>query len=145
MPIPSFRVNINAVLMKKYLGQVLLGTCKVLKVVKIIVDSKCTGCETCVNNCPANVYEIQDGKSVPVRVEDCILCRTCESQCPEGAIQVIEVEIEPAKEHTPKVETPKKKTKAIKATKATRGKTKRKTKKKAPLKPAKSRKKLPTK
>jgi len=113
----------------------------VAKVVKIIVDSKCTGCETCVNNCPANVYEIQEGKSVPVRVEDCILCRTCESQCPEGAIQVIEVEIEPAKEHIPKVETPKKKTKAIKAPKAT----KRKTKKEAPLKPAKSKKKLPTK
>jgi len=71
-------------------------------VVKIIVDSKCTGCETCVNNCPAGVYEIKDGKSVPVRVEECILCRTCESQCPEGAIQVIEVELEPAKVETPK-------------------------------------------
>ncbi len=78
---------------KKYLRQVLLGTCGMAKVVKIIVDSKCTGCETCVNNCPVGVYEIKDGKSVPVRVEECILCRTCESQCPEGAIQVIEVEL----------------------------------------------------
>ena len=58
-----------------------------VRVVKIIVDSKCTGCETCVNNCPAGVYELEDGKSVPVRVEECILCRTCESNCPEGAIQ----------------------------------------------------------
>jgi NAD-dependent dihydropyrimidine dehydrogenase PreA subunit len=83
-----------------------------VKVVKIIVDSKCTGCETCVNNCPAGVYEIKDGKSVPVRVEECILCRTCESHCPEGAIQIIEVEIEPAKVKTSKkVEATKRKTK----------------------------------
>ncbi len=76
--------------------------------VKIIVDSKCTGCETCVNNCPASVYEIKDGKSVPVRVGDCIVCRTCESQCPEGAIQVIETETEPAKVEQPELETKKK-------------------------------------
>ncbi len=72
--------------------------------VKIIVGSNCSGCETCVSNCPAGVYEIKEGKSVPVRVKDCILCRTCESQCPEGAIQVMDVEIEPAKTGPPKVE-----------------------------------------
>jgi NAD-dependent dihydropyrimidine dehydrogenase PreA subunit len=108
--------------LKKYLRQVLLGTCGMVKVVKIIIDSKCTGCEICVNNCPASVYEIKDGKSMPVRVEDCILCRTCESQCPEGAIQVIEVDIEPA-EVNPKKEV-----------------TKRKTKKKTSPKPGKSKK-----
>lgn len=76
--------------------------------VRIIVSSKCTGCETCVNSCPVSVYEMKDGKSVPVRVEDCVLCRTCESQCPEGAIQVIEAETEPAKVEQPVVETVKK-------------------------------------
>ena len=79
--------------------------------VKIIVGSNCTGCETCVNSCPVSVYEIRDGKSVPVRVEECILCRTCESNCPEGAIQVIEGEIKPEKEMPPKVEARQKKTK----------------------------------
>jgi len=78
-------------------------------VVKIIVSDGCSGCGTCVNNCPSSVYEIKNGKSVPVRVEDCILCRTCESQCPEGAIQVIEVEIEPARVEPPKVVETKKK------------------------------------
>ena len=58
--------------------------------VKIVVDQKCTGCETCVNTCPVMVYEIQDGKAVPVKVEECLDCRACEAQCPEGAIQVIE-------------------------------------------------------
>jgi len=66
---------------------------------------------------------------VPVKVEECILCRTCESQCPEGAIQVIEVELLPAKVKTPEVEP-------------TKTKTKRKTKKKTSPKPkTKSKKK----
>ena len=37
--------------------------------VKIVVDPKCTGCETCVNTCPVGVYEIKDGKSTPTKVK----------------------------------------------------------------------------
>ncbi|MCS7120692.1 MAG: 4Fe-4S binding protein [Nitrososphaerota archaeon] len=59
--------------------------------VEIKVDAeKCTGCGTCVDTCPVGVYEIRNGKSVPVKVDECLICRACETQCPENAIQVIE-------------------------------------------------------
>jgi len=59
--------------------------------VKIVVNNdKCTGCGTCAETCPVAVYEIKDGKSVPVKVAECLVCRACEVQCPESAIQVIE-------------------------------------------------------
>ncbi len=55
----------------------------------VLVDKEaCTGCGTCVENCPSDVFEIQEGIAVPVEEEACIGCRLCESQCPEGAITV---------------------------------------------------------
>lgn len=57
--------------------------------VKVDVD-KCDGCETCVDVCPVEVFEIQDGKSNAVNVDECLVCRACEVQCPNNAIEVIE-------------------------------------------------------
>ena len=65
---------------------------------KVKVDwIQCNGCGTCVDNCPALVFELQDlsdypdsKKSVPVRADDCILCMTCVTACPTGAITVEE-------------------------------------------------------
>jgi NAD-dependent dihydropyrimidine dehydrogenase PreA subunit len=59
--------------------------------VKIMVDKdKCNGCGTCVDTCPVGVLEVKDGKSVPIKAEECLVCRACEAQCPESAIQVVE-------------------------------------------------------
>ena len=56
------------------------------------VDSeKCNGCEECVDACTVGVYEMQNGKAVPVNAKECIGCETCIEVCPEGAITVTEV------------------------------------------------------
>jgi len=57
--------------------------------VKVNVE-KCTGCGTCVDTCPVEVFEVQNEKSVVINNDECLVCRACETQCPEGAIEVIE-------------------------------------------------------
>jgi NAD-dependent dihydropyrimidine dehydrogenase PreA subunit len=52
---------------------------------------KCEGCEECVEVCPVEVFEIQDGKSVPVNAEECLGCESCVEVCEPGAITVEEV------------------------------------------------------
>lgn len=49
---------------------------------------KCTGCGTCRDVCPVNVFEIENKKSVAKRPDECIQCRACEASCPEKAIKV---------------------------------------------------------
>jgi NAD-dependent dihydropyrimidine dehydrogenase PreA subunit len=52
---------------------------------------KCDGCEECVNLCPSEVFEIQDGKSVAVNADECVFCLTCVEGCPNSAITVEEM------------------------------------------------------
>jgi len=63
--------------------------------VEIKIDlNKCSGDGSCVDICPAAVYELKEvggkKKAHAVNVAACLVCRACEAQCPEGAIQVIE-------------------------------------------------------
>ena len=62
----------------------------------VIVDwNRCSGRGTCVEVCPAAVFELQELmehpetlKAVPVKMDDCILCMKCISICFENAITV---------------------------------------------------------
>jgi NAD-dependent dihydropyrimidine dehydrogenase PreA subunit len=57
---------------------------------KITVETeKCTGCQNCVSSCPGGVYELINGKSVPTRMDRCLLCYACQIKCPRHAIQVV--------------------------------------------------------
>ena len=57
--------------------------------IKIDVE-KCDGCGTCVDVCPVEVFEISEGKSVVVNLDECLVCMACEVQCPNRAIEIIE-------------------------------------------------------
>jgi len=49
-------------------------------------QDKCSGCGTCVDVCPNEVFELSDDKSQVVHPDDCTGCEQCVSECPEEAI-----------------------------------------------------------
>lgn len=51
-------------------------------------ESKCDGNGACKEVCPADVFEIQDGKAKVVAEDACIACHACEDACPKKAITV---------------------------------------------------------
>ena len=57
----------------------------------VTVDAdKCTGDGEWVDVCHVEVYELQDGKSVPVNAEECLGCESCVEVCEASAITVEE-------------------------------------------------------
>ena len=46
---------------------------------------KCTGCETCVGECPVCAISMVDGKA-SVNAGDCVDCGACTGACPVEAI-----------------------------------------------------------
>ena len=47
--------------------------------------TKCTGCETCVSECPSEAISMAESKAA-VNSETCIDCGVCVDACPEEAI-----------------------------------------------------------
>ncbi len=59
---------------------------------EVVVDQdKCEGCEECVEVCPVDVFEMEDGKSNPANAEECLGCESCIEVCEPEAITVTEI------------------------------------------------------
>jgi heterodisulfide reductase subunit A-like polyferredoxin len=50
-------------------------------------QQKCTGCQTCVSECPSEAISISEEKAV-VDVEACLDCGVCVDACLEEAISM---------------------------------------------------------
>ncbi len=60
-----------------------------------IDESKCTGCELCIPNCPEGALQVIDGKARLISDLFCDGLGACLGQCPEGAISIEEREAAP--------------------------------------------------
>jgi thioredoxin reductase/NAD-dependent dihydropyrimidine dehydrogenase PreA subunit len=60
----------------------------VKRLVHSINDSKCVGCNMCVQACPASVLELVDHKSRVVNFDSCIQCKKCEHACAFDALRM---------------------------------------------------------
>ena len=56
-------------------------------------EKKCTGCEECVEACTVEVFEIKEGRSVPVGSQNCLGCENCVTVCEKKAISVEELKV----------------------------------------------------
>ncbi|AXV38176.1 MAG: ferredoxin family protein [Methanobacteriaceae archaeon] len=57
---------------------------------KIKVDEDaCVGCGSCVEDCPNDVYELdqEHGKTVVINEDDCMACLSCHEICPSQALE----------------------------------------------------------
>ena len=52
-----------------------------------VSEEKCTGCEACVDACPAEAIKMADGKAV-VDADACVDCGVCVDECPVEAIEM---------------------------------------------------------
>ena len=48
---------------------------------------KCTGCESCVEECPSEAISMADDKA-KINIDDCVDCGVCVDACPTEAISM---------------------------------------------------------
>jgi len=57
----------------------------------VVDESKCIGCQVCVESCPNDVLDTKDGCPVAVRQEACEGCEICAALCEQEAIEIEEL------------------------------------------------------
>ncbi|MHB8103605.1 MAG: 4Fe-4S binding protein [Methanosarcina sp.] len=48
----------------------------------------CTGCGSCIDECPAAAISLSDDDIAVVDEKECLDCGACEDACPNGAITI---------------------------------------------------------
>lgn len=58
--------------------------------IALLLSERCTGCQRCVDICPASVFDAATGSLPPqiARVSDCQTCFACELHCQADALYV---------------------------------------------------------
>jgi NAD-dependent dihydropyrimidine dehydrogenase PreA subunit len=57
--------------------------------IELIFGDRCTGCGTCEEVCPTNVFDLDDRRRpVIARQAECDSCYLCEAHCPADALYV---------------------------------------------------------
>ena len=51
-------------------------------------ETKCLGCGKCLDVCPQNVFDFNNGKAIIIDKDACIECGACMMNCPGTALQV---------------------------------------------------------
>ena len=57
------------------------------ELVAVVNNDKCTGCETCVSECPSSAIALENEKA-KVDKDMCVDCQTCVDVCPSEAIHM---------------------------------------------------------
>lgn len=56
--------------------------------IELLVESRCTACNVCVETCPTGVFERTDGVPRIAHPDDCQTCFMCELYCRADALYV---------------------------------------------------------
>lgn len=56
----------------------------------VVDESKCIGCQVCVQSCPNDVLDTKDGLPIAVHPEECEGCEVCVAMCEQEAVEIKE-------------------------------------------------------